>query len=118
VSTKGFFPSQERRAFPAMYAMLYPGIVETANELGYALALHGSLSRDMDVVAIPWTDTAVDAEVLVGAIKERVAGCQGTGVAALRGPSEKPWGRRAWALMLQGHGYIDLSVMPKAVPRD
>lgn len=45
----------------AVYAHLYPSLVVDARELGYALALHGSMARDLDLVAIPWTDDAASA---------------------------------------------------------
>src|SRR4051794_25830696 len=37
---------------------------------GYAIAVHGSQQRDLDVVAVPWTDEACDAETFVEALRE------------------------------------------------
>jgi len=31
-------------------------------DCGYAIAPHGSLARDLDVIAVPWTEDAVSAE--------------------------------------------------------
>jgi len=111
-----FFPDAERAAFPAMYAMLYPGLVKVANGLGYALALHGSLSRDMDLLAVPWTEEAPPAEELVAALREKLGRYADYTVEGINGPHEKPHGRRAWSILLWGHGYIDLSVMPRLSP--
>jgi hypothetical protein len=41
---------------------------ERGRELGYAIAVHGTLKRDIDLVAIPWTDEAVSARELCEAI--------------------------------------------------
>lgn len=96
---------------PAYVVGIYPDLVAKARELGYALALHGSLARDFDVLAVPWTDEAVDAVTLV---KELAAnweltiqneGCVGT---------IKPHNRRSWTLLLWWGAYIDISVMLRA----
>jgi len=83
---------------------------------GYALAVHGSLARDIDVVAIPWTEEAVDAPALVAAIVAEVERVNGHAYMRDRdaNPTEKPHGRRAWSIHLGGGPYIDLSVMPRA----
>jgi hypothetical protein len=92
------------------YVTLYPGLCEVARRNGYALALHGSLSTDMDCVAIPWTDAAVGQDFLFAAVKQYLSLL----FPALRvqGATLKPQGRIAWAFDL-GHGaQVDLSVMP------
>lgn len=91
------------------YAALYPELREVARQHGYALALHGSLVRDLDLVAIPWTDEAGEPDALVRAIVERCG-------ALVPGdnPTPKPHGREAWTILFgDGGGYIDLSVMPR-----
>ncbi len=93
--------------------MLWPAVIEEAHKLGYAVGLHGSLQRDLDVIAVPWTEEAASAEELVEAISERLGCFVGTSVDGRQGPTEKPHGRLAWSLMLSGHAYIDLSVMPR-----
>ena len=97
---------------PASYAPLYAGamypkLAEIAREHGYALAVHGSLSRDLDMIAVPWTEGAVEPTVLIAAIESRTA-------ALVTGPpSEKPHGRIAYALCA-GFGECgwDISFMP------
>lgn len=101
-------------ALPSMFAMLYPSMRETARELGYALALHGSMARDLDVIAVPWTDDAVAPDQLIAALTASIDGfvvdCD-----AQRNPVQKPHGRLGWAIHLVGSGtYIDISVMPRA----
>jgi len=86
---------------------------------GYALAVHGSLKTDIDLVAIPWRDGAVAADELAEEVRltaERIIG-----TARIRerdkNPEAKPNGRLIWLFYLQPQGvegpYIDLSVMPR-----
>ena len=58
----------------ASYALLVPMLAEAVRALGYALAPHGSLCRDLDLVAIPWTENAADPEAVVDAITEAIGG--------------------------------------------
>ena len=37
-----------------------PKMREAARKLGYAVTTHGSMSRDFDIVVIPWTEDAAD----------------------------------------------------------
>lgn len=99
------------------YALIYPMLCEIAKPLGYALALHGSMNRDMDLVAIPWVACAEDPEILVEAIRERIDGYTGWDTGKDR---DKPHGRKAFLIWFKGvdqymggGACIDLSVMPK-----
>lgn len=105
-------PGTKKRGVPAYYALLYPNLLEIAHNCGYALALHGSLGRDMDVIAVPWIEHAVTAEELVERLLSGVGGWM-YGALGNRMDEIKPHGRRAWSLFLgNGAGYIDISVMP------
>lgn len=44
-------------AKPSLYAYYFYDLKELALKYGYNLVLHGSLSRDMDLIAIPWQET-------------------------------------------------------------
>jgi len=83
---------------------------------GYALAVHGSFTRDLDLLAVPWADHACDAEHLVDRIAD-ACGLKPNG----HPPGDKPHGRRAWTLLFPAFGdprFIDLSVFaaPPALP--
>jgi len=41
---------------PSLYAVYYEILKEVAKNYGYNLVLHGSLNRDMDLIAIPWAE--------------------------------------------------------------
>ncbi len=104
------------------YAVLWASLREEAREHGYALTLHGSLQKDLDIVAIPWTDTAAEQEVLVKALCEKCGGMiSNHGERLIHGewveekqPFRAPHGRMVYTILLGGHdgGYIDLGVMP------
>lgn len=98
---------------PAGYVGLLKIVTIAAARKGYAVALHGSLSRDMDLIAIPWKDGASSALELVAAI-QRALGLNDK----VRPFSEnKAHGRVAFCIDLSGGAYIDLSVMPRKVKR-
>lgn len=90
---------------------------------GYALAAHGSLERDVDLLAVPWTEDAAAGEVVADAICAAIAEALGEswfnhGVGAT---GIKPHGRLAY--VLTGFGvvqtrkgsfpFVDLSIMPR-----
>lgn len=94
---------------PAYLVGIYPALAARAKELGYALALHGSLQRDLDVIAVPWTDKAADPAVLLKAM------CDEFDVKTNNRdelPEIKPHGRLAWSIPLWWGAYIDLSIIP------
>ena len=55
---------------PAFYASMYEDIRKSAMDSGWAVALHGSLSSDMDIMAMPWTKEAIKFEELVNKISK------------------------------------------------
>ena len=107
----------------AAYERLIGPLRETARVLGYALAVHGSLARDIDLVAVPWTETAVSqvalAEFLIQSVRQNndgIAYVRNDGKdpndETKRNPTSRPHGRLTWSIYLGGGPYIDLSVMP------
>ena len=102
-------------------------LTERAKELGYTLSVHGSLKRDIDLIACPWT---LDAEhPFILARELRLAAEKITGYAKplmrerndwfeLGQPGSKPHGRLCWSFYLDQRRtpngpYVDLSVMPR-----
>lgn len=91
---------------------ILPAIREVARSKGYAVAVHGSLKRDIDLIAVAWTDQAVSADELLAAVRYAVGDILGNCVQVGNG-SEKPHGRRAFTLAHPGIiGLIDLSIIP------
>ena len=103
-------PTSTRFEFvPAFDGLDFVAMAQTARSLGYALGLHGFMQRDLDVIAVPWTEDAVSAERLVEVLAER----HGRLPIQAGGPVVKPHGRLGYNIMLGGHFYVDLSVMPR-----
>lgn len=98
---------------PIAYVCHVPRITAVAREHGYAIGIHGSLQRDLDLIAVPWSEVAVDAAALVRAICEVVGGFI---MPHQEEPTKKPHGRLAWTIQLGAGLYIDLSVTPKQQP--
>ena len=93
--------------YSPIYAAMYPEMVAIARRYGYALAIHGSMRRDFDVVAIPWTDVTGKPSELVSELI-RTFDMKQIGDA---GP--KPHGRIAYTLSIGfGECFVDLSFMP------
>lgn len=97
------------------YVSLYPVLCEIGIENGYSIAIHGSVRSDFDLIAVPWTDSAIDAYELVKIIGEYVSLINGANheLGSIVGPEQKPHGRLAWAIPIGNGGVIDLSITPK-----
>jgi hypothetical protein len=98
---------------PVYAAALYPQWAEIAREHGYALAVHGSLARDFDLIAVPWSDDPKPPQEFVDAITKRFAAKEIAGP-----PSKKAHGRLAYTLSIGfGECFADLSFMPAQPPQ-
>jgi hypothetical protein len=103
---------------------MYPALADVARKHGYALAIHGSMVRDFDLVAIPWVESAADPEIMIENMKETAEGVwtrhdwDDVGTVEQRA-QHKPHGRRAWSIHLTNKGcdgpYLDISVMPRRI---
>lgn len=89
---------------PLYAAALYPDLAKIFQKHGYALAVHGSLARDFDIIAIPWVEHPSAKEVVIDDIHNTFA------VRMIGEPEEKPHGRLAYTLSVGfGECSIDLS---------
>jgi hypothetical protein len=106
------------------YCFLVPLIQQIARPVGYAIAVHGSMNNDLDLIAIPWIPEAKSAQELLSTIlnacsvfyrrDENGDFVDDDGFKTLD-PGElsiKPHGRLSWSIQLSYGGRIDLSVMP------
>lgn len=105
-----------------LYELLIGPLRETAQRHGYALAVHGSLERDIDLIAVPWTQVCSQPVCLAEAIRDKAAELNDGIAFQLPGettyyriagsPGAKSHGRLGWTFHLGGGPYLDLSVMP------
>lgn len=55
---------------PVYAAALYPDLAVICIKHGYALAVHGSLARDFDLIAVPWASQASRPEIVLKEITD------------------------------------------------
>lgn len=94
---------------PFYAAGLYPKLAEVFRKYGYALAVHGSVANDFDLIAVPWVDNP-------GSPAEIIAECLATFACKFPNqdkPDPRPHGRMAYKLALSfGDCALDISFMP------
>ena len=63
-------------AKPSLYAYYFELLKEVAIQYGYNLVIHGSMNRDLDLIAIPWKLGAqfTDSEIMVNEFAEILGG--------------------------------------------
>ena len=108
-STDGVDPERVR----AIARRILRPLRERAKVMGYALAVHGSLERDIDLVAVPWADRAYPPEALANSLRQVLDKLYPVTLEV--GPSTthpKPHGRQCWSFWFRSWTYVDLSVMP------
>lgn len=98
------------------YATCLPRIQQIAADHGYAVALHGSMQRDFDVLCVPWVEGATSAKTLIESLADEFSCVYGRSI--VHGPEDKPHGRRAWSIIINGQGrYLDVSITPRVKER-
>lgn len=109
---------------PQFYAHCLEKLKAIAQEMGYNLVVHGSLERDMDLIAIPWVHSPEDELALIHAFNSYLTGnTMGTKEDYLF--QILPGGRHSYVINLNRGGswnnyvdeqyYLDISVTPLIV---
>lgn len=89
---------------PVYAAATYPMLAAIFQRNGYALAVHGSLARDFDLIAVPWNEAPSDIEDVLKAITKETA------MRIIGDYEVKPKGRLAYTLSVGfGECAVDLS---------
>lgn len=96
---------------PVTYVHFYTMLVPVAREHGYALALHGTVQRDLDIVAVPWEAKPSSHLVLLESF------CNALGIKKdLRVEGhhrvDKLHGRVSYTIPVMDDGWLDISIMP------
>jgi hypothetical protein len=102
------------------YARIFTQARIVAWQYGYACVAHGSYTRDLDLLLVPWTEQAMPVhDQLVKLIAEagglRFRDGKEHVYESTPDWSEKPHGRRAVSLFFPQFGdrrWVDISVMP------
>jgi len=91
-------------AKPQLYAYYFLALKDIAKEMGYNLVVHGSMARDMDLIAIPWVNDPKPEMDLVNALSEHMNGKR----FELKEQfmyKEQPGGRHSYIINLYRGGY-------------
>lgn len=97
------------------YARIFTQARILAWQYGWACLAHGTFTRDLDLLLVPWTDRAVREP---NGIVLRIADVCGLQVQG--DPSNKPGGRLAWSLLLPGFSevrWVDVSAFQPPAPQ-
>lgn len=102
-------PGQLKPNFAPVYAAaLYPGLAGVFHRHGYALAVHGSLARDFDLIAIPWAEKVATQQEVLQAVTTEFA------VRIVGEVEHRNHGRIAYTLSCGfGECAVDLSFFPQ-----
>lgn len=92
-----------------MYCAMYPSLAEICRSHGYALAVHGTMARDYDIVAIPWGEELSHHDDVIRDITTKHA------VTLIGEPTLMRHGRMCYTLALYGEFFFDFSFTPVVV---
>lgn len=91
-------------AKPSIYSYYFEALKQIAQEFGYNLVIHGSVARDLDLIAIPWTDEPKDEFEMINAFSDYINGFKSEyKVQFLH--SILPGGRKAYVINVSRGGY-------------
>ena len=110
---------------PGLYTLYYEHLKLIANEYGYNLVIHGSMNRDLDLIAIAWVDRPDSEQEMIKEFQQYL-----TGIITTKGNGDVhytilPGGRHAytidlnrgdkdgeWMRYADSEFYLDISVTP------
>lgn len=99
---------------PFYAAGLYPKLADIFRRHGYALAVHGSVGTDFDLIAVPWVDGAADPETVALEVDTAFAA-----KFSRVDPEMRAHGRIVYKLAISfGSCALDISFTPRMTPPD
>lgn len=103
------------RGYAAFYATVFPNLKAVAHRHGWALALHGSLQHDMDLMAMPYEENPSKPADLIHALCD----CLGVPDCHVRLDRGKFNGRIIYIIYIANGLYLDISMVNHALgPND
>ena len=87
-------------AKPQLYAYYFLQLKEIAKEFGYNLVVHGSMNRNLDLIAIPWINEPKSEIEMIEALTNWVGGELDKSLIGTL-----PGGRTAYVINLNRGGY-------------
>lgn len=96
----------------AFYACMWEDLRSAALNCGWALGLHGSLSADMDIMAMAWTDGAAPVETMIRALSDCFT--ENLFTKNIMPPTKKPNGRLVYTMSIWADFYLDINIIDRA----
>lgn len=90
---------------PALYTFYYEALKNIAKRYGYNLVLHGSMNRDLDLIAIPWEQHTGDVDRMIEAFAKKLGGMM-----VVQSDESKncfPHGRMSYLIFMNRDTYVD-----------
>lgn len=94
----------------AFYACILEDLKLAAAKCGWALGLHGSLSNDMDIMAMPWTEDARPVEEMIQALSDCFTGNPWKDQHTIP-HYNKPNNRVVYTMPIYADWYLDINVI-------
>lgn len=92
------------------YAAMWGDFRRAALDKGWALALHGSLANDMDIMAMPWVENPSHYFDMIDAIKE----CFDTPEQISVSISNMPNNRTVFTMSIWSDFYLDINIITRS----
>ena len=90
---------------PSFYSYCFEALKEIAYKYGYNLVLHGSMNRDLDLIAIPWQEKLGNIDTMISEF------CKYTGGSLMLQDGDKfrtTYHKRRWYVIeMNREGYLD-----------
>ena len=101
---------------PRFYAVVLIQFTEIAKLYGYALAVHGSLANDLDIIVTPWVENHKPIDELIDAFRDVIGETVWRNDSELRKPTVMPCNRLCYTIPIIGDWYIDISYINNSNP--
>lgn len=89
------------------YASMWEDLRNAALDKGWALALHGSLASDMDIMAMPWVSDAAHVGEMIQSLVECFMDSERIVIETFTAPHS----RKIYTLSIWGDFYLDINVI-------
>lgn len=94
----------------SFYACILEDLKVAAGNCGWALGLHGSLSHDMDIMAMPWTEDAKPVGTMIQALSDCFTDNPWKG-RHVTPHYDKPNNRVVYTINIHSNWYLDINVI-------
>lgn len=95
------------------YASMWSDFREAALDCGWALGLHGSLSSDMDIMAMPWVEDAKPVEDMINSLERCLTKPDKKLWVPTAKTKDKPNGRVVYTVHIFSDFYLDINIIER-----